>query len=929
MATSRQKQAAQKFIKRWKQAAGTEEQEDRSFWIELLQEVLEVPEPTKVIDFQRKIRGRKADAFIEDKGILIEQKSRGVDLDKKEKRGLTEHNFPRMVTPYEQGKWYADNLPHSISPRWIITSNFDEIRFYDLNDENPEESYVSVSLDELADNLQLFDIFTSKEHSRLEKEKRLSVEAGEIVARLYDGFADQYLHLDTDPREHESLNILIVRLVFLLYAEDAGLLQSHLAFHDYLNSYHVQDCRSALIRLFEVLDTPEEERDPYLSEQLSAFPYVNGGLFADKSIIIPQFTTDLRFILLQEASRQFNWADISPTIFGAVFESTLNPETRHERGMHYTSLENIHKVIDPLFLNALRAELQEIEAFKTEKVRYRRLLAFRNKLASIKVLDPACGSGNFLTETYLSLRRLENRVLENLAGFGQMGFELTENLSPIHVSINQMHGIEINDFAVSVAKTALWIAESQMMEATQEIIKSELEFLPLTSIPSITCGNALRLDWNAVIKANDCSYVLGNPPFVGQDGKTETQTADMETVWGDDYNGYLDYVTAWYKKAADYYDSKATGGGGSFVFVSTNSITQGAPVAALFKPLFSRGWRISFAWTTFKWTSEARSQAQVHVVIIGMDRSKRDAVLFTDTDIETTNNINPYLIAAPTFFITPRRIPLGPLAPAAIGSKPADGGFLQLKSETDYKEAMADPIASKYVRRCLGAKELIGNKKRWCLWLVDAPESDLTASPILIERLSEVRAFRLKSKKVTTRKLSSRPQLFGEIRPIPTKYVCIPRHFSGNRDYFTASYITDGAIATDACFVLDDPDGYAFSVLTSSAFMYWQNTVGGRLKSDCRFASTLVWNTFPLPTTSNYQCLAVIEAGKEVRKARDSYTGESLDQLYDRQTFPLRTRLVQAHKQLDAAVLAVLGLRPDASEDEVSRRLVELYSQMA
>ncbi len=405
------KQAAKKFVERWQAEECNEDRQARSFWIELAQDVLGISNPTHVLDFERKVKGRKIDVFYEDMGVLVEQKSRGVSLDEKSVRSKKVGE----ETPYQQAKWYADNLPYSVRPRWLVVSNFDEIRIHDLDTEDPEHDYVTMTLDELPEQLHLLGFLTDRSASRLVKEQELSVRAGEIVGRLYKSLAAQYKNIDTDPVEQRSLNVLIVRFVFLLYAEDAGLLQEHQAFLNYMRNVEPEGMRSALIQLFEVLDTPEDERDPYLSERLAAFPYINGSLFAKADIVIPQFTQQIKYDLLKEASQDFDWSGISPTIFGAAFESTLNPETRRSGGMHYTSIENIHKVIDPLFLDDLKAELAEIEGIKVEKMRNLRLRQFQDKLASIKILDPACGSGNFLTASYLSLRKLENLSLIHIS----------------------------------------------------------------------------------------------------------------------------------------------------------------------------------------------------------------------------------------------------------------------------------------------------------------------------------------------------------------------------------------------------------------------------------------------------------------------------------------------------------------------------------
>ena len=597
-----QRKAARSFVERWQAAEGSEDREARSFWIELCQNVLGIANPTTVLDFERKVKGRKIDVFFEDVGILIENKSRGVSLDEVEQRGWYDKakTTPRMVTPFEQAKWYADNItPRSIAPKWVITCNFDEIRIYDLDKDDAEKDFESIVLADIPNLLHRFSFFTRKENSRLEREKQLSIKAGEVVGRLYDAFSLAYLDIENDEREQRSLNILITRIVFLLYAEDADLLQEHNAFYEYLKGFQVHHMRQALIDLFAVLKTPVEERDPYLDPNVAAFPYVNGGLF-EQDIIIPQFDVYAREILLNEASAEFDWSDISPTIFGAVFESTLNPETRRSGGMHYTSVENIHKVTGPLFYDALKDELTAIEGLKSRKERDFKLNAFRKKIASLKILDPACGSGNFLTETYISLRKLENRVLENLYG-DQMAFGL---MDPIQVSIEQFYGIEINDFAVEVAKTALWIAELQMLDETREILNMWIDALPLKSNEHIVCGNALTMDWNDIVPADECSYIIGNPPFLGARMMSGNQKAELQSIAKDVRNNHdIDYVAGWYVRTADMMEENPSI---LAALVSTNSICQGAQPGNLWSYLLGeRELEITFAYRTFVWNSEA------------------------------------------------------------------------------------------------------------------------------------------------------------------------------------------------------------------------------------------------------------------------------------------------------------------------------------
>ena len=518
-----QKKAAKEFVERWKDFNGTELEGCQKYWMDLLVNVFRLPATLQGVEFERKVKGRRIDVFYEDRGVLVEQKAPGLDLDKQYERGKDEGGDARLVTPYQQGKWYADNLPYSIRPRRIVVCNFGEIRVYDQESPNPEKDYISLSLEELPEKLFMLAFLADKSESRCVREKELSVQAGEIVGRLYRSFAAQYANIDTDAHEQRSLNILLVRLVFLLFAEDAGLLQEHQAFLHYMEKATTAQMRKALKDLFRILDTPYDLRDPYEDPELLDFPYVNGGLFADEGIVIPQFTDRIREDLLTEASAGFDWKDISPTIFGAAFESTLNPDARRSGGMHYTSVENIHKAIDPLFLDDLKAELAAIEGEKVEKTRKTKLRIFQKKLSRLTFLDPAAGSHNFLTETYISLRKLELRVIEDLQGDQSSALD-----DAIMVNIGQFYAIEINDFAVSVGKTALWIAEQQMMERTQELLPyREFDFLPLKSIANSVCGNALRMDWNDVLPAERCSYIIGNPPFLGAKMQSAEQRSEL------------------------------------------------------------------------------------------------------------------------------------------------------------------------------------------------------------------------------------------------------------------------------------------------------------------------------------------------------------------------------------------------------------------
>ena len=523
--------------------------------------------------------------------------------------------------------------------------------------EKPTGEPEKILLEDLPEEAYRMNFLVDKKDENIIKEMEISLQAGEIVGFLYDALLNEYNN-PKDPQTLKDLNVLCVRLVFCFYAEDAGLFGHHNMFHDYLAKFEENNFRSALIGLFNILNQPEEKRDPYLDPELLAFPYVNGGLFAEQNIEIPRLNPFIRDIILEKASRGFDWSKISPTIFGSVFESTLNPETRRAGGMHYTSIENIHKVINPLFLNDLNEEFDQIKQIKTEKIRNSKLEAFQNKLASLKFLDPAAGSGNFLTETYISLRKLENEAIKTRFG-DQIFMGDVEN--PIKVSLNQFYGIEINDFAVTVAKTALWISEDQMMKETEEIIHANIDFLPLKSYANIVEGNALRMDWEEVIDKNDLNYIMGNPPFVGGMWMTQTQKNEIRNIYGDIKGvGELDYVTAWYKKAAIIMQKRPSI---RTAFVSTNSITQGMHPGIYWKHLVGEyDVQIIFAYDTFKWNSEATLKANVHVVIIGFVNKNNDydnyKYLYVNDKVKLANKINGYLVEASEAFIKNRTKPI-------------------------------------------------------------------------------------------------------------------------------------------------------------------------------------------------------------------------------------------------------------------------------
>lgn len=919
-----QKRVAREFVKRWKAMPCVEEEHSRSFWIELLQDVLGVSNATRVLEFERKVKGRKIDVFYEDMGVLVEMKGRGISLDEATVRSKK----AGAETPFQQAKWYADNLPHSIRPRWIITCNFDEFRIYDL--EHPEDVFTPLLLEELPEQLHLLSFVSNHKNSRLVREQELSVKAGEIVGKLYRAFAGQYKSLETDAHEQRSLNVLIVRIVFLLYAEDAGLLQRHQAFGDYLKSFEAKHMRQALIDLFRTLDTPTAERDPYLDADLAAFPYVNGGLFADEGIVIPQFTEGMRVDLVLNASVKFDWKDISPTIFGAVFESTLNPETRRAGGMHYTSIENIHKVIDPLFLDELRTELAAVEGESIERNRKLKLRRFQKKLASISVLDPACGSGNFLTESYLSLRKLENRVIEDLQG-DQMGFGLDGDAEPIEVSINQFYGIEINDFAVSVAKTALWIAEEQMMEATQEILLQEFDFLPLKSNSNIREGNALRMDWGEVLPAERCSYIIGNPPFIGASMCAASQKQEIVDLFGKiKLSNSLDYVSGWYYKAAEMMLANPAI---KAAFVSTNSIMQGEQVYPIWNTLHSRfGIHIDFAWRTFVWNSETAGKAHVHCVIVGFSIGNGEGLIFGSGRRDGASSgrrgaVNPYLVYAPWVIPASRKRPLCDVPALAYGNKPADNGQFILTTEEKDELLAEEPEASKFIRPYIGAKEYLNGRQRWCIWLLGVDPREYSGMPLISRRVENVRAFRQASSAKDTRKRAEVPWEFFRTPVHDVAYLAIPRTSSERRKYLPIGFFGTGTVPSDATSVIPDATAYHFGVLESQFHSAWMRTIAGRLKSDYRYSGDVVYNNFIWPDPTPEQHAVIESCAQGVLNAREAHPGATLADLYDPDKMP--TDLLAAHKELDAAVEAAYDVDFNGDEEKIVAHLFKLYAEKA
>ena len=921
-----QKQAAKQFVQDWS-GKGYEKGETSRFWIALLQNVYGIQDATKFMEFEipvKTILKEKGsdfiDGYIPSTKVLIEQKGSKIKLSEKYRQ-----SDGSELTPYQQARRYAAGLPLSMAPRWIVACNFDTFEVHDM--EHPNDAPEVIQLADLEKEYHRLSFLVDDTNVHLKKELEVSIQAGEIVGVLYDKILSQYKDPE-NPETQKALNKLCVRLVFCLYAEDAGIFGTKNMFHDYMSQFPASMFREQLIKLFRILDQKPEDRDPYEDERLLAFPYVNGGMFAG-DIEIPRINEEIRTLILQRASDDFDWSQISPTIFGAVFESTLNPETRRSGGMHYTSIENIHKVIDPLFLNDLKAELADIRATSVAKTKKDRAYSFQDKLASLKFFDPACGSGNFLTESYTSLRRLENEALRIIYGSDRV---IGEFADPIKVSINQFYGIEINDFACSVAQTALWIAESQMMAATDEIVGFNLDPLPLKTYTNIHEGNALRMDWNDVIPASELNYIMGNPPFIGYSLQSENQKDDILSVLIDEKGkpykaaGKVDYVSGWYfKAAAMMQDNPAI----CAALVSTNSITQGEQVAGIWAPLMRRfGVHIDFAWRTFIWDSEANQKAHVHCVIVGFSigNSKGMHKIYEGKDATDASNINPYLVDAESIFIDSRSNPICDVKALLNGGKPTEGGFLILTEEEKDQLLKDNPLAEEFLRPYMMGKDFIDRKPRYCLWLVKANPSVLRKCPKVLERIESVRTYRLASPKEATRKKAETPQLFDEVRECPTDYVAIPKVSSINRRYIPMEYLSKDVIPGDSIFMMPDSTLYHFGILNSQVHMAWTRVVCGKLKSDYRYSNTVVYNNFPWPHPTDAQKEKIERTAQGILDARALYPGSSLADLYDELAMPVDLR--KAHRANDSAVLEAYGFPKDITESEIVARLFKLYQDL-
>lgn len=933
-----QQEAAREFVGRWRDR-GDEKQDTAAFWLDLLTNVFGIDNAAEVARFEHPVRtiaGRKgfADLWIEPSRLLVEQKSKGIDLAEREARQ------GRMVTPAEQGRDYANGIPLSQRPRYVVTCNFSEFWFYDLNiDAQCQKPYLKLSLEQLPDNLAAFAMLEGGGEAQTVLTRKVSIEAGRIMGDLYRLATDAYKEAGAnpdDPKVHHALAVLMTRLMFLMFCEDAGVVRPN-AFKNYLQSHRYEQYQSALQELFAWCDTKEEERNPYEGDELKAFPYMNGGLFRER-IFLPPLGEKFAHTLLVNGSQEFNWAGISPTVFGSIFEGALSHDHRRANGQHFTSPENIHRVLDPLFLDDLEREFWEAkEKPVAGGARTKALRTLNDKIGTIVVLDPAAGSGNFLTEAYLSLRRLENRIFieaQRDADTWQsyipgLDDDAGHNLD-VTISLSNFHGIEKEDYACCVARTALWIADIQANFATQQITGRPYRALPLRDYEGIVCANALSIDWEDVVPASEVSYVLGNPPFKGARGQSPEQKSGVIAAFGNARgSGNNDLVSAWFKKASDYTRS----GSGRIAFVATNSICQGEQATSVWKPILDDGCTIDFAWPTFPWDSEADDKAHVHVVIVGYSHGEPSASrrFLSKEDGKTVArpaaNINAYLADAPDVFAERRSRPISAVPDMGIGNKPIDGGYYLFTDEEKAAFLAKEPNAERFFHPWVGSREFINGYTRNVLWLGEATPKDLLSLPLCRERVEAVRKYRLSSKSAPTRRLAETPTRF-HVECLPTgPSVVVPKVSSERRKYVPMGFVGPSTFCSDLVFMVPGATLYHYGIMQSLFHAAWMRTVAGRLESRYRYSAGVVYNTFVWPAPTDSQRTEVKQCAQAVLDAREEYGDCSLAQMYDPDNAWMFPRLINAHDALDAAVEAAYGIDFGGDEEQIVSHLFGLLAE--
>lgn len=914
---------AEAFASRWANK-GNENQDTQRFWIDFYQNVLGVEDAVSRLEFEKPVSTDASthegyiDVFIPSAKTLVEQKSLGIDLAKEETRQ------GRKVTPAKQGNAYAQGMPLSQQPRYIIACNFSDFWVFDRErDSLCREPLFKLPLAELPKNLAAIQFLKGGAEAPATISRAVSVEAGKIMSKLHDQVAEAFDDPDT-PENHHALSVLMTRLMFLMFCEDSGLVAPN-AFRDYVSHFQAGDLRRGLKDLFVWLDTRDEDRDKYAEPWLKKLPYMNGGLFREKTEI-PPLSENFRHTLIVEGCQEFDWSGVSPTVFGSIFEGALSHDHRRANGQHFTNPENIHKVIDPLFLDALKAEFDEACAKPVAGgARTRALKDLHKKIGSISILDPAAGSGNFLTESYLCLRQLENRILFELQG-DQASFSFEDSGDrDVLVNLKNFHGIELEDFACCVARTALWIAEKQADADTAKVTQRVYQELPLTDYEGIVNANALRIDWNSVVPADEVDYILGNPPFIGNARLEDSQKEDRANVFGRSA-GSLDYVACWHKTASEYMAGYHT----RCAFVSTNSICQGQQVEPLWKPLFENGVHIDFAYPTFEWDSQASDEAHVHVIIVGFSREHiKEKVLFDrEGTPKVVGNINGYLAPIKDMFVSRRSRPLCDVLPMVRGCQPTDDGNLLLTQEERDELLCREPDAAPYIKPFSMGAEYINGIPRYCIWLDGVDPAVLTKLPLVRTRVQAVREFRFTSKKAATQKKAATPWLFDEVRPPKGKsYIAVPKVSSGRRKYVPMGFVTNGMIPGDKLFFISNGGLYEFGVLESQFQNAWMRRVAGRLKSDYSYSNTIVYNNFVWPVETDEHRAKIEKCAQAVLDARNSHPDASLADMYNPDNEFLFADLMRAHDQLDAAVESAYGVDFDGDEDKIVAHLFNLYAE--
>lgn len=902
-------------------AKHTEKSHAQPFWSDLLRCFGVIPERIKLFerDATRASTGNTGYIDLFWSGVVIgEAKSLGKDLDAAEQQAI-DYLAGGSIGQHE---W----------PRYSMITDFENLRVTKLGDDGWT---VSFTIDEITGHVDQLIFLAGQETVTKAEEEEASIHASKLMATMYtamlgDEDADEAVGDDapTDPEEEDwqvqKTSVFLTRVLFLLYGDDAGLWEEDLFYRFVVYDTTPDNLGAQLAQLFQVLNTPENRRR-HVPDSMAKFPYVNGGLFAD-SWPSEFFTAQMHEALL--AACRFHWTRISPAVFGSMFQLVKSKEARRADGEHYTTETNILKVIEPLFLDELRDKTRRLINNKSTKPSD--LRKFRDSLAEMIFLDPACGCGNFLVVAYRELRTIETDIIVALRDKeGQQTASMNVSYDQ-RLSIGQFHGFELNWWPAKIAETAMFLVDHQANRALAAAVGDAPDRLPITITAHIRHGNALKLGWEYEIpRTAGATYVFGNPPFLGHISRSKDQVAEMHEIWGTKDISRLDYVTCWHAKSMQLLKDRH----GAFAFVTTNSITQGDQVPRLFGAIFAAGWRIRFAHRTFAWNSDAPGKAAVHCVIVGFDRNASPRPRLWEYDhgrgeplpVHVETGINAYLVDGPRIQVEKSKRPLSPeLFPATMGSMPRDGGHLIIEPD-EYAEVMADPVAAKYVRPFLMGKELVRNLDRWCLWLVDLDPADISRSKVLKSRLAAVAEFRRNSKAESTQKMADTPALFGQRSQHDVVRVGIPSVVSGNRRFFTAGQIGPEVIAGNKIYVVDDIDGVQFALISSSMFITWQKTVGGRLKSDLNFANTLTWHTFPVPELDEKTRTSIIKAGQGVLDARALHPERSLADAYN--PLAMDPALVKAHDKLDRVVDKAFGA--DRKLTTERQRLEILFTRYA